>query len=171
MKKNRMFYEDYRVVKAIIIAIVIILFAQIAFWGIGFIVLIARPIPEELIEQGFMPPSTSVLIIHSLFVTVFLAIVSCIPIALLVFCFKSKRLKYTITITSKEITFNKPIPGRENMYVADIKDVQFNKIIWNNAMVKIIFKDDIALEISTRKHKQLKSALDYLLEKNKTDKD
>ena len=87
-----------------------------------------------------------------------------------VWLFKSKALKYTITITEDEIIFNSSFVSvgvKERYATSGLSGLEDAPPKRNVRRIKLIFKNDNPIIIPTQKYKELKPVLDSLLKRNR----
>jgi len=165
-KHDYLFYEDEKKSKRTIIIIACVLSFLFIVWTVMYILSLTIPPTEKQIELGFSQPTVKETIPQ----VITLAIVLGIIIFLFVYRFKATKFKTFTAISESEIVIKKSDCALNKYEPRNIKG--FNAFHRDNyAMIELSFSDNTKVLITTRKPSELKTLIEYLVNRNQEQKE
>lgn len=133
----------------------------VSFLGFCFIVLLVAYILSFVISvSGYVPNNFKDNLLSNLIFIFALLLFIAIIVVLIIYSIKGKRFKYTLSISKTEIIFSNIISDKTTFKINEFIAYQIGEKIVNFARLTLIFKDNVIINIKTRKFYELTELLD-----------
>lgn len=152
--EDLLFYEDNKKGKRNLLIFISIL--SLCFIGLAT----AYILSFVIVAPGYVPNNfKDNLLSNFIFIFVLLLIIASI-IVLILYLTKSRRLKYTLSITKTDICFTNINCDKTEFKIKEFIAYEIVDKMVNYARIRLMFKDDIVININTRKFYELTELLD-----------
>ena len=163
MDKPKIFYEDNKTGKKRLTILIVALSICSIGWTLAMILSFVVPVPDGFPQNKFEDN-----LVDNIFIIIFLVALATVVIALIIFRFKSHRFDYAISVTEDEIRFAVPVKNKKIFKTTEFVSYEIIDKLNQFARVKLVFADETETIVNTRKFYELKTALEYILTKNRT---
>jgi hypothetical protein len=161
VKSEELFREDFSSLKGLILCLAILITAGLIAGILAILIMYIMFLnghPVKIFEEQTTKDAVSMI--------AYVTVLTLIATSCYIYAFKSKRLKYAVIITESRLIFCPPIDGKTQFEASDLTQVKTVQLWRNIGKIKLTFGDK-AIIMPTRKYSELKSVLEYLLERNK----
>lgn len=163
MDKPKIFYENNKIGKKRLTFLIVVLSICSIGWTLAMILSFIVPMPDGFPQNRFEDN-----LAENITTIVFLVTLVAVVIALIIFRFKSHRFDYAISVTEDEIRFAVPVKNKKIFKTTEFVSYEIIDKLNQFARVKLVFADETETIVKTRKFDEFKTALEYILTKNRT---